>query len=79
MIQVVQVIPFPWENAVPECVAAWIECLTKSRNTAPEFVLLGALVSTAAAMDPNTQVQVQATHRELTNLFAFGIGFPGSD
>ena len=78
MIQVAQAIPFPWEDAVPTRVAAWIECLAKSRNTAQEFVLLGALVSTAAAMGPNTQVQVRATHREPTNLFAIGIGFPGS-
>ena len=55
MIQVAQAIPFPWEDAVPGRVAAWIECLAKSRNTAPEFVLLGALVSIVAAMGPNTQ------------------------
>ena len=77
MITAAQEVPFPWEDTVPPVVAKWIECLAKSRNSAPEFVLIGALVSAAAVMGPNTQVQVRETHTEPTNLFAIGIAFPG--
>ena len=68
MIQVAQAISFPWKDAVPGHVVAWIERLAKSRNTAPEFILLGGLVSTAAAMGPNTGASMshaQGAHKSV--------------
>ena len=46
-------VPFPWNDAVPENIRKWFEALGKSHNTAPEYVFVGAIVSTAVLMGPH--------------------------
>ena len=71
-------VPFPWNDAVPEKIRKWFEALGKSHNTAPEYVFVGALVSTAVLMGPDCYVKVRQTYREPTNVFAICIGRPGT-
>ncbi len=73
-----QSVPFPWTDAVPKKIHTWFETYAKSHNTAPEYVFIGALVTTAAIMGPKSFVQVRKTYQEPTNLFAISVGFPGS-
>ena len=73
-----QSVPFPWTDAVPQKIHTWFETYAKSHNTAPEYVFIGALVTTAAIMGPKAFVQVRKTYQEPTNLFAISVGFPGS-
>ena len=71
-------IPFPWNDAVPGKIKEWFEAMGKSHNTAPEYVFVGALVSTAVLMGPHCYVKVRESYREPTNLYAICIGHPGS-
>ena len=73
-----QCIPFPWSDVVPEKSRMWFEAFAKSHNTAPEYVFVGALVTTAVVMGPKSFVKVRETYEEPTNLFAICVGFPGS-
>lgn len=47
-----QAINFPWASALPVKIQSWFEAFGKSHNTAPEYVFIGALVTTAAIMGP---------------------------
>lgn len=78
VISEAQSIPFPWNEAVPDKVKKWYEAFAKSHNTAPEYVFIGTLVTTAALMGPKSFVKVRKTYLEPTNLFAISVGFPGS-
>ena len=78
LVKEVQEVEFPWKEAVPETIREWFEAFAKSHNTAPEYVFVGALASTAALMGPKCFVEVRTTYREPTNLFAICVGFPGS-
>lgn len=78
IVQDAQAIQFPWAEAVPLCIYEWFETYAKSHNTAPEYVFIGSLVTTAAIMGPKSFVKVRETYREPTNLFAISVGFPGS-
>ena len=49
-----QSIPFPWTEAVPEKITNWYEVFAKSHNTAPEYVFVEALVTTAVVMGPKS-------------------------
>ncbi len=71
-------IPFPWEEAVPENVATWMEAFAKAHNTRPEFIYMGALTTTAAIMGPKSKMQVSSTYAEPTNLYAICISQPGA-
>ena len=73
-----QSVSFPWNDAVPKKIHTWFETYAKSHNTAPEYVLIGALVTTAAIMGPKSFVKVRQTYQEPTNLYAICVGFPGS-
>ena len=73
-----QTTPFPWGDAVPNNIRKWFEALAKSHNTAPEYVFVRALVTTAVLMGPSCYVKVGEFYREPTNLFAICIGHPGS-
>ena len=73
-----QSIEFPWASAVPKKIQKWFEIYAKSHNTAPEYVFIGALVTTAAIMGPKSFVKVRETYQEPTNLYAISVGFPGS-
>lgn len=73
-----QAIPFPWADAVPKQIHQWLEMYAKSHNTAPEYIFVGALVTTAAIMGPKSCVRVRETYQEPTNLFSISVGFPGS-
>ena len=73
-----QSIQFPWNDSVPSKIRTWFETYAKSHNTAPEYVFIGALVTTAVLMGPKCFVKVRDTYREPTNLYAICIGFPGS-
>lgn len=63
-----QDIPFPWDDSVPQNIKEWFEALAKSHNTAPEYVFIGALVTTA--MGPTSFVKVRDTYLEPTNFYA---------
>jgi len=54
-----QCIPFPWSDVVPEKPRMWFEAFAKSHNTAPEYVFVGALVTTAVVMGPKSFVKVR--------------------
>lgn len=71
-------IPFPWNDAVPNNIREWFEALAKSHNTAPEYVFVGALVTTAVLMGPRCYVKVGEFYREPTNIFAICVGYPGT-
>ena len=73
-----QNIPFPWNEAIPENINQWFTAYGKSHNTAPEYVFIGALVTTAILMGPKSFIKVRDTYKEPTNLYAICIGFPGS-
>jgi hypothetical protein len=73
-----QALQFPWAAAMPASIHRWIEAYAKTHNTAPEYIFVGALVTTAALMGPKSFVQVRQTYQEPTNLFAISVGFPGS-
>ena len=73
-----QSILFPWTEAVPEKIRNWYEAFAKSHNTAPEYVFVGALVTTAVVMGPKSFVKVRESYKEPTNIYAICVGFPGS-
>lgn len=73
-----QRIAFPWREGVPEKIRIWFETFAKSRNTAPEYVFIGAVVTTAVLMGPKSFVKVGETYREPINIFAVCIGPTGS-
>ena len=56
----------------------WFEALSKSHNTASEYVFVSALVTTAVFMGPSCYVKVEEFYQEPTNLFAICIGHSGS-
>ena len=41
---------FPWTGTLAGGIKDYVELLARAKNASPEFVLLGLLVSTAAAM-----------------------------
>ena len=65
-------------EAVPETIREWFEAFAISHNTAPEYVFVRALATTAALMGPKCFVEVRTTYREPTNLFAICVDFPES-
>lgn len=73
-----QAVRFPWKEAVPENIGKWFHTYAKSHNTAPEYVFMGALVTTASIMGPRSFVKVRDTYQEPTNLYAICVGYPGS-
>ena len=73
-----QSLDFPWSEAMPLKIKKWFEAFGKSHNTAPEYVFIGALVTTAAIMGPKSLVKVRETYQEPMNLYAICVGYPGS-
>ena len=69
---------FPWSTAVPKQVEEWIKTFALAHNTRPEFVFMGALVTTAATMGPKTKVQIRGTYKEPTNVYAICLADPGA-
>ena len=41
----------PWEDVMPARVHKWIESFALAHNTRPEFIFMGAIVTTAAIWD----------------------------
>ena len=73
-----QAICFPWAEAVPSEISNWFETYGKAYNTAPEYVFIGALATTAAIMGPRSFIKIRDTYREPTNLYVICVGYPGS-
>lgn len=71
-------VQFPWEQAVPKAIQDWIEKFAFAHNTRPEFVLMGALVTTVAIMGPKMKVRVRSTYMEPTNIYAICLADPGA-
>ena len=69
---------FPWAGALGDSVKNYIFTLAEAANAPPEFVLLGLLVSTSAAMGPDASVGPLPGYQEPLNLFALCIGPSGS-
>ena len=74
----VQAICFPWAEAVPPHIYQWFEAYGKAYNTAPEYVFLGAIATTAAIMGPKSFIKVRDTYKEPTNIYIISVGYPGS-
>lgn len=68
----------PWSDIMPPAVYDWIEAFALAHNTRPEFVLMGAIVTTAALMGPNTKVSIRSTYEEPTNVYAICLAYPGA-
>ncbi|KXJ08785.1 hypothetical protein AC249_AIPGENE26637 [Exaiptasia diaphana] len=62
----------------PPNVYSWLKVVAKSRNTMPEFVLLSAILTTAALMGPASTVKVRSTYSEPINLYSIILSPPGS-
>ena len=63
---------------MPKLIADWFKTYAKSHNTPPpEFVFVGAVVTTACIMGADASIEVRATYKEPVNLYALCIGFPG--
>lgn len=69
---------FPWSDVMPSNIYDWIEAFALAHNTRPEFVFMGAVVTTAALMGPNTKVRIRSTYEEPTNLYAICLAYPGA-
>lgn len=68
-----QSIPFPWTEAVPEQIR---NCFAKSHNTAPEYVFVGTLVTTAVVMGFKSTFCERPTKNPQTPLL-YVLGFRG--
>ena len=68
----------PWSEIMPPAVHNWMEAFALAHNTRPEFVLMGAIVTTAALMGPNTKVSIRSTYEEPTNIYAICLAYPGA-
>ena len=69
---------FPWTGSLEGPVKDYIEILANAKNARPEFVLLGLLITTAAAMGPNSTVGPFPEYQEPVNLFIVCVGPAGS-
>ena len=58
----------PWSSVVPSDIRDWLEAFALAHNTRPEFIFMGALVSTAAIMGPKAKVRVSSRYEEPTNI-----------
>ena len=54
----------------------WLEAFALAHNTRPEFIFMGALVSTAAIMGPKVKVRVSSRYEEPTNIYAICLAEP---
>lgn len=68
----------PWEDVMPARVHKWIESFALAHNTRPEFIFMGAIVTTAAIMGPKAKMQVRSTYEEPTNIYAICLADPGA-
>ena len=68
----------PWDDVMPTLVHEWMESFALAHNTRPEFVFMGALVTTAVIMGPKTKVRVCSTYEEPTNIYAICLADPGA-
>ena len=64
VVKEAQSVEFPWAEAVPSHISKWFETFAKSHNTAPEYVFIGALVTTAAIMGPTSFVAVREVNQQ---------------
>jgi hypothetical protein len=70
--------PFPWIACFDSFTKETIEIIAKSKNTSPEFVLMGLLVATSAVLGPLSTVQLFPSYEEPLNLFVICVGPPGA-
>ncbi len=68
----------PWSSVVPSDIRDWLEAFALAHNTRPEFIFMGALVSTAAIMGPKAKVRVSSRYEEPTNIYAICLAEPGA-
>ena len=68
----------PWSSVVPSDIRDWLEAFALVHNTRPEFIFMGALVSTAAIMGPKAKVRVSSRYEEPTNIYAICLAEPGA-
>ena len=66
----------PWSSVVPSDIRDWLEAFALAHNTRPEFIFMGALVSTAAIMGPKAKVRVSSRYEEPTNIYAICLAEP---
>ena len=65
----------PRSSVVP---SHWLETFALVHNTRPEFIFMGALVSTTAIMGPKMMVRVSSRYEEPTNIYAICLAEPGT-
>ena len=68
----------PWSEIMPPEIYNWMEAFALAHNTRPEFIFMGAMVTTAALMGPNTKVKIRSTYEEPTNIYAICLAHPGA-
>ena len=49
---------------MPKPIADWFKTYAKSHSTPPEFVFVGAVVTTACIMGADASIEVRATYKE---------------
>lgn len=80
-IQVVRMareVKLDFDKVAPPRVGEWLKVVAKSRNTAPEFLLLSAIPAAATLMGPSSTVKVRSTYSEPVNIYGIVLSPPGA-
>ena len=62
----------------PERLVQWLEAMSFSVNTKPEFVLVAAMSVVSTLMGPKTKLRIRPTYSEPCNLFTVCLSEPGA-
>ena len=62
----------------PERLVQWLEAMSFSVNTKPEFVLVAAMSVVSTLMGPKTKLSIRPTYSEPCNLFTVCLSEPGA-